>query len=254
MVFTNNNSSYLPLDSDQRPTFYKNENLLFPPLPPSSVASVACRRSNNSLIMPSVVTAAAVENHTSSSPMVHHSSNGYYGYVPVNSIPKVMSTGTAATTISGTIIGSADGMSIQLGCSSFATAPVNDDTMMDCIDDSEMENYHQQSHLQRKRKEHLEEAEISCKRRKTWLEQQPQQHSSEGFAYGSNCNQQQMPTYQMESVQPQPHLVSQSAPANGVFANGFTHPPTTTTLTPTTILQEKSKYSETSRCMMSHMI
>ncbi|XP_055531851.1 uncharacterized protein LOC129722431 [Wyeomyia smithii] len=237
MVFTNNNSSYLPLDSDQRVAFYKNENLLFPPLP-SSAASVGCRLSNSSVVMPSVMTAAAVEDRASSSPMVHLSSNGYYGYVPVNSIPKVMSTGTAATTVNGVIIGNGDGVSVQLDFSSPATAPVNDITMMDCVDDSEMENYHQQSHLQRKRKEHLDEAEISFKRRKTWLEEEHNQHQTEGFTNGLTWNQ--TPATQMALTETQPNPVSPTAPSNGLFTNGFYH-----AAAPTTILQQKNNVEAT---------
>lgn len=211
MVFSSySNTSYLPLDSDQGVAFYKNENSLFPP--PSSTAAAAtaavvasspstlvCRR-NQAAAAAAMLTASTGNSPFGSQPLhhgslghgnvcddfqpvAHLSSNGYYGYVPTNSIPKMMSTAegtppTAAAAPSVPVAVNGNGVSVLLDCHPAAVAASdssNSSSMMDC---GEVENYHQlqqqqqqqlQQHL-RKRKEYSEEMEVNCKRRKTWLE------------------------------------------------------------------------------------
>lgn len=200
MVFSSySNTSYLPLDSDQGVTFYKNENLLFAPPPAAAAAATAavvappstlvCRR--NTAAAAAMLTATTGSSPFGSQPLhhgsqhgnvcddfqpvAHLSSNGYYGYVPANSLPKMMSTeGTppAAVALDG------NGVGVLLDCHPAAASVFdhNSSSMMDCGGGGigEVENYHhlqqQQQHL-RKRKEYSEEVEVNCKRRKTWLEQ-----------------------------------------------------------------------------------
>lgn len=168
MVFSsygNSSSFYLPLDSDQSVPFYKNENSLFSPQPPSSVV---CRRNQDnatSTMSPNeqpfgnnshgtVVVDAVCHDFQ---PVAHLSSNGYYGYVPPTPPPKMMS---AVAVNAGTV------SAVQLDCQT-------EDAAMDC---GEMENFHQLQHQQhqRKRKEYVEEATTATKRRKTWLEEEQQ--------------------------------------------------------------------------------
>lgn len=176
MVFSsygNSSSFYLPLDSDQSVPFYKNENSLFAPQPPSSVV---CRRNQDnasSTMSPNeqpfgnnshgtVVVDAVCQDFQ---PVAHLSSNGYYGYVPPQ--PKMMSAAVNAGTVSGVTAA----CSVQLDCQT-------EDAAMDC---GEMENFHHLQHQQqhqRKRKEYGEEATTANKRRKTWLEEERQQQAA----------------------------------------------------------------------------
>lgn len=268
MVFSSYNStSYLPLDSDQSVTFYKNENSLFPPLPPSSSSTaVACRPAmltstgNGSFCdqEPQNINGNVVSNDFQ--PVVHLSSNGYYGYIPVNSMPKMMSTGMA--TVNGTVhatTAASDSASIgvQLDCHPPPAAAAVDDTMM--MDSIGMENYCRQPQQQylRKRKEHCEETDTGCKRRKTWLEQ----HQQAGFNPNSPWNQ--PPVIEMECHdQPMDESSSECGIETPVMMNGtpigFNHQQPIQMAFPQTqspvAVQPKSKYPETSRCMMSHMI
>lgn len=294
MVFSSySNTSYLPLDNDQGVTFYKNENLLFPP--PQATAPIVvspstllCRRKTAAAMLTATTGSSPFSSQPlhhgpqqsnvcdDFQPVAHLSSNGYYGYVPANSIPKMMSTeGTppAAVNVNG------NGVGVLLDCHP-ATASVidNSSTMMDCGGGiSEVENYHlqqpQQQHL-RKRKEYSEEIEGNCKRRKTWLEQP----NDAGFT--------QTPIWPQASVQQmeyqdQPMEAFSTPQFNGspitmnaatTTFNGFqlhhhrhhqqqqhhqqliTSPPMPAAPQSQTALQPKSKYTETSRCMMSHMI
>ncbi|XP_058834031.1 uncharacterized protein LOC131691544 [Topomyia yanbarensis] len=248
MVFTlYNTSSYLPLDNDQRVAFYKNENLLFPPLPPPSAASVVCRRSN-SPAMPVTANTGSISplgvvsasESVDFRPVVHLSSNGYYGYVPVVSMPKVMSTGTTNNhaVISSTANGV--GVSVLLDSPSATTAVAAEDSMMDCAD-SEMENYHQPPQHARKRKDYSGQEDMNGKRRKTWMEQH--QHQQPGFNPAPNWSTPQ--THRMEvadqqqmDLQPQHFVNGFCPPTNGTFSNGFYHQPSAQ---PTPVLQQKNQ-------------
>lgn len=257
MVFSsygNSSSFYLPLDSEQSVPFYKNENSLFSPQPPSSVV---CRRNQDnatSTMSPNeqpfgnnshgtVVVDAVCQDFQ---PVAHLSSNGYYGYVPPTPPPKMMS---AVAVNAGTVTAAC---SVQLDCQT-------EDAAMDC---GEMENFHQLQHQQqqhqRKRKEYGEEATTATKRRKTWLEEE-QQAAAFPQSFGWNQlpyahQQQQMDCAAAEDA---PMTVgSCNGPAVG-FQISPTSPPVAM-VQPTMSHQQqmtpKSKYLDSSRCMMSHMI
>ncbi|XP_021704563.1 uncharacterized protein LOC110677715 isoform X2 [Aedes aegypti] len=244
MVFSSySNASYLPLDSDQGVTFYKNENLLFAPAPAAaSPTALVCRRNNP-------VAAAMLSTSTGSSPFSgqpllhgnrqhHGSSNGYYGYVPpANPMPKLMSTEQAAGTTppaavdAHRVINGSNGVGGVLLDSSTRPVAVDDSYSMDCGGMAQVENYQQQQHQQhlRKRKECSEEVEANCKRRKTWLEQP----NDAGFVHSPNWNQsstQQMDCQDqpMDIFSPQPQFhqspITMNAPTTIAF-NGFQHHP-----------------------------
>lgn len=257
MVFSSySNASYLPLDSDQGVTFYKNENLLFAPAPAAaSPTALVCRRNNP-------VAAAMLSTSTGSSPfsgqpllhgnrqhhgsnvcddfqpVAHLSSNGYYGYVPpANPMPKLMSTEQAAGTTppaavdAHRVINGSNGVGGVLLDSSTRPVAVDDSYSMDCGGMAQVENYQQQQHQQhlRKRKECSEEVEANCKRRKTWLEQP----NDAGFVHSPNWNQsstQQMDCQDqpMDIFSPQPQFhhspITMNAPTTIAF-NGFQHHP-----------------------------
>lgn len=185
-------------------------------------------------------------------PVAHLSSNGYYGYVP-NMTP------TASVTAAGTV-------SVQLDCQTAAAEDA--DAAMDC--GGEMENFQQLQHQkQRKRKEYGEEATADCKRRKTWLEEEhrQQQQQAAGFppAFGWNAlpyapQQHQMDCHEDAPMQAVPQYSAQTIIAatnsNGCFQVQLTPVLPVAMVHPTPVQQQppKSKYLESSRCMMSHMI
>lgn len=230
---------YLPLDSDQGVTsFYKNENAaLFTAAAPTSVV---CRGNQDNADMSpgqpfgnnshgTVVVDAVRQDFA---PVAHLSSNGYYGYVPPQ---KMMSTPAAV-----------NACDVQL-----------EDAAMDC---GEMENFQQlqqnQQH-QRKRKEYGEEAMAASKRRKTWLEEEQQQQAGFPQTFGWNqlpyaAHHQQMDCH----VEDTPMTTTVIGSCNGTFAQ--TQPTATIPVATVTPIQQvqppKSKYLESSRCMMSHMI
>lgn len=241
MVFSsygNSSSCYLPLDSDQGVTsFYKNENAaLFTAAP----TSVVCRGNQDNADMSpgqpfgnnshgTVVVDAVRQDFA---PVAHLSSNGYYGYVPPQ---KMMSTPAAV-----------NACDVQL-----------EDAAMDC---GEMENFQQlqQNQHQRKRKEYGEEAMAASKRRKTWLEEEQQQA---GFPQTFGWNQlpyaahhQQMDCHVEDDT---PMTTTVIGSCNGTFAqtqHAATIPVATVTPIQHPVQPPKSKYLESSRCMMSHMI
>lgn len=299
MVFSNySNTSYLPLDNDQGVTFYKNENLLFTPPPaavPATAAGIAspstlvCRR--NSAAAAAMLTATAGASPFGSQPLLHHgsqhrgnvcddfqpvthlSSNGYYGYVPASSMPKMMSTeGTPPATAA---VDDSNGIGVLLDCHSpaVAVASVRDSNSCSMMDCGEVENYHhlqrQQQHL-RKRKENSEEVEGNCKRRKTWLEPAYDAdfthtpHWQQVSVQQMECHDQPMDTYSAQQFNGSPVAMNATTTAfNGFHLHHqqaqlhqalITSPPMPAAPQPQTVLQPKSKYTETSRCMMSHMI
>lgn len=210
MVFSsygNSSSFYLPLDSDQGVTFYKNENSLFSPQPPTSVV---CRRNqdnNSSTMSPNelpfgnnshgtVVVDAVCQDFQ---PVAHLSSNGYYGYVP----PKMtmMSTAVNAGTVSA-----ACSDQVQLDCQT-------EDAAMDC--GNEMENFHQLKQHQRKRKDYCEEATSATKRRKTWRLEEEQQAAGFPQTFGWN----QLP-YSHQQQQQQMDCVVEDTPMVVGSCNG----------------------------------
>uniref|UniRef100_A0A1Q3FW01 Uncharacterized protein n=1 Tax=Culex tarsalis TaxID=7177 RepID=A0A1Q3FW01_CULTA len=170
MVFSsygNSSSFYLPLDSDQGVTFYKNENSLFSPQPPTSVVCQRNQDNASSAMSPNELLPFGNNSHGTVvvdavrqdfQPVAHLSSNGYYGYVPP---PKVMSTAAVNAATVNTLTACSD--AVQLDCQT-------EDAAMDC---GEMENFHQLQH-QRKRKQYSEEVTAVTKRRKTWLEEERQ--------------------------------------------------------------------------------
>lgn len=189
-------------------------------------------------------------------PVAHISSNGYYGYIPVNSMPRMMSTGTVHVT---TDASDSNGIGVLLDSHPPPAAAAVDDTMMDS---SGMENYCRQPPQQylRKRKEYCEETDTNCKRRKTWLEQN-QQVSTAGFNQDFTWNQ--APVVQMECHdQPMDESSQELGIETPVMMNGtpigFNHQQPIQMVVPQpqppATMQPKSKYPETSRCMMSHMI
>ncbi|KAL9702882.1 hypothetical protein quinque_006400 [Culex quinquefasciatus] len=215
MVFSsygNSSSFYLPLDSDQSVPFYKNENSLFSPQPPSSVV---CRRNQDnatSTMSPNeqpfgnnshgtVVVDAVCHDFQ---PVAHLSSNGYYGYVPPTPPPKMMS---AVAVNAGTV------SAVQLDCQP-------EDAAMDC---GEMENFHQLQHQQhqRKRKEYGEEATTATKRRKTWLEEE-QQAAAFPQSFGWN----QLPYAYQHQQQQMDCATAEVAPMTVGSCNGFQVSPT----------------------------
>lgn len=236
MVFSSSSSSfYLPLDSDQGVTFYKNENALF--TPHQQPTSVVCRRNQDNTMSPggeqpffgnnshgTVVVDAVRQDFA---PVAHLSSNGYYGYVPPS--PKMMST------------------AVQL-----------EDAAMDC---GEMENSQPQQNQQhqRKRKDYGEEV-AAAKRRKTWLEEEQQ---AAAFPQTFGWNQLPYAHQQMDC-----NVEDSAAPMATVVANSCNGSPMVQTTVPapipvamvTPIPQQvqppQSKYRDiySSRCMMSHMI
>lgn len=210
MVFSSNPSSfYLPLDSDQGVTFYKNENSLFS----APTSAVVCRGGNQGNTMEEVVpfgnnshgtvVVDAVVRHDFA-PVAHLSSNGYYGYVPPSQ--KMMST-PAATAVNG---------NVQL-----------EDAAMDC--GGEMENFQQlqqnQQH-QRKRKEYGgEEAMVAgSKRRKTWLQgEEEQQQAAFPQSFGWNQlpyapHQQQMDCHVEDTPMTMTTTTTVIGSCNGTFA------------------------------------
>lgn len=253
----------------------------------TSPSTLVCRR--NTAAAAAMLTATTGASPFGSQPLLHHgsqhrpnvcddfqpvahlSSNGYYGYVPASAMPKpMMSTEGTPPAISDS-----DGIGVLLDCHSPAVRDSNSCSMMDC---GEVENYHhlqqhqqqqQQQHL-RKRKENGQEVQGNCKRRKTWLEQP----NDADFTHSPSW--QQVSVQQMEyHDQPMDTYSAQQFNGSPVTTNGtttafngfqlhhqqpqlhqalITSPPMPAAAQPQTILQPKSKYSETSRCMMSHMI
>lgn len=299
MVFSSySNTSYLPLDNDQGVTFYKNENLLFTPPPAATAAVVAapstlvCRR-NTAAAAAAMLTATTGSSPFGSQPLhhgsqhgnaacddfqpvAHLSSNGYYGYVPANSIPKMMSTEETPPAAAAAVAVNGNGVGVLLDCHPLAASVIdNSSSMMDCGGGiGEVENYHhlqqQQSQHLRKRKEYSEEVEGNCKRRKTWLEQ-PNDAGYTHTPYWQNtsvqqmeCNDQPMDTFSTHQFNGSPVTMN----ATTTTFNGFqlhhqqphlqqasiAPPPMPAASHPQTVLQPKSNYTETSRCMMSHMI
>ncbi|XP_055629264.1 uncharacterized protein LOC129770448 [Toxorhynchites rutilus septentrionalis] len=207
MVYSNYNNSFLPLDGVQSVTFYKNENLLFPTPPASATVTAQTTTGNNASFgdqqqLPHPGSGNDVVRDFQ--PVTYLSSNGYYGYIPASSMPKMMSTETKtvngvrhASASNDSRGGSAVGIGVLLDCHPQPAAAIVDDcSMMDC-GVSEMENYHhqpQQQQILRKRKERGEEALAmmagsNCKRRKTWQEQQQhQQHQQQACNRELNGN------------------------------------------------------------------
>lgn len=282
MVFSSySNTSYLPLDSEQGVSFYKNENLLFQSAvsavsPPSTLV---CRR--NTAAAAAMMTATTGSSPFGSQPLhhgnacddfqpvAHLSSNGYYGYVPASSIPKVMSTeGTPPAAAVATTNG--NGVGVPLDCHPVAGTVVdsNSSSMMDCGGDiGTVGSYHYHQQEQRKRKEHYsEDVEVSCKRRKTsWL-----QPNDAGFTptpvwpqpavvQHMECHDQPMDTFPAQHFNGSPVTMNGGTTAFNGFQLQHHHPQQQALITsppmPQTVQQQpKSKYPETSRCMMSHMI
>uniref|UniRef100_A0A1Q3FWL7 Uncharacterized protein n=1 Tax=Culex tarsalis TaxID=7177 RepID=A0A1Q3FWL7_CULTA len=189
MVFSsygNSSSCYLPLDSDQGVTFYKNENALFSPQPPTSVVCQRNQDNASSAMSPNELLPFGNNSHGTVvvdavrqdfQPVAHLSSNGYYGYVPP---PTVMSAAVNA----GTVNAAACFDAVQLDCQT------EDAAAMDC--GNEMENFHQLQHQQqhqRKRKQYSEEVTAVTKRRKTWLEEEQRQQQAAAFPQTFGWNQ-----------------------------------------------------------------
>lgn len=244
MVFSsygNSSSFYLPLDSDQGVTFYKNENALFT----SPAASVACRSNPDNASSSTMEEQQPFGNNSHGTvvvdavrhdfaPVAHLSSNGYYGYVPPPP-QKMMSTATPAVNAA---------CDVQL-----------EDAAMDC---GEMENFQQlqqqnQQH-QRKRKEYGEEAmAVSGKRRKTWLEEEQQQQQA-GFPQSFGWNQLPYAHQQQMDCHVQDTPMSVVGSCNGLISQPAATIPVATVTPIQQVQPPKSKYLESSRCMMSHMI
>lgn len=261
MVFSGySNAAYLPLDSDQGVTFYKNENLLFSPPPAAAASNIAlvCRRNSSVAEMLTTTTGsgpfggqpllhgAHQQRHGNNicddfQPVAHLSSNGYYGYVPPPAnaaAPKVMSTHQAAGTpphINGHGVGV---LLDSIHPAATPTAVAADDSysmMMDCGNGGvggeivQVENYQQQQqqHL-RKRKEYSEHVEANCKRRKTWQEQP----NGTGFTNSTNwnqpsfhqmeCHDQAMDTFS-SPLQFHQSPITMNAPTSINAFNGFQH-------------------------------
>lgn len=254
----------------------------------TSPSTLICRRNTAAAAMLTATTGAspfgsqALQHHGSQhrgnicddfQPVAHLSSNGYYGYVPASAMPKSMMSTEGTPPPATVAINNSDGIGVLLDCHSPAVAVGRDSNSCSMMDCGEVENYHhlqhqqQQQHL-RKRKENSEEVEGNCKRRKTWLEQP---HDAD-FTHTPNwqqvqqmeCHDQPMDTYSAQQFNGSPVTMNAARTA----FNGFqlhhqqpqlhqaliTSPPLPAAPQPQTILQPKSKYTDTSRCMMSHMI
>ncbi|XP_029730733.2 uncharacterized protein LOC115267711 [Aedes albopictus] len=261
MVFSNHsNAAFLPLDSDQGVTFYKNENLLFAPPPPVGAASptaLVCRRNTPVAAMLSTSTGSNPfsgqpllhgprQHHGNNvcddfQPVAHLSSNGYYGYVPpANLMPtKVMSTVEQAAAVTPPVV-NGNGVGILLDSIHPVTAAAaTDDSysmMMDCgggggggAGIAQVENYHQQQQHLRKRKEYSDVVEANCKRRKTWLEQPHDAGfvNSPSWNQPSNnqmdCQDQPMDTFSSQQNQFQHQSPITMNASTTIAFNGFQH-------------------------------
>ncbi|XP_055591713.1 uncharacterized protein LOC129743652 isoform X2 [Uranotaenia lowii] len=302
MVFSSyNNASYLPLDSDQSVTFYKNENQLFPPPPPSSSVgligtpgALACRR--NSPVMLTGSNDRMLGNDFQS--VAHLSSNGYYGYIPPQQpmaatevVGNKLETETSGYNGGTNNINNNnnDGFSIGAAGGNFLLdchpqpASLEDSPMME-DSDGLMENYPHQQQQQhqpqfRKRKENglgdLEQEEMPCGKRQRMcnVDREPQDHQQQFLSgasgFNGNVSWNPIGTQQMDySDQPMNNASSMNFSASALAGNGFgtgsstmisnghfqSSMPAPSIPQSASVLQPRSKYTETSRCMMSHMI